>query len=98
MVYEELHVTGFALIIFVTIGNSSSKERTVTCGVPQGSVLGPLLFLLYIKDFNQASSVLDLHLFADDSNLFFFTQKFTGTINNEWLCSNNLSLNIYKQD
>ena len=57
---------------FVTIANSSSEERfTVMCGVPQGSVLGPFLFFMYINDFNQASSVLDLHLFADDSNLFY---------------------------
>ena len=40
----------------------------------QGSVLGPLLFLLYINDFNKALSTLDLHLFADDANLFFLIQ------------------------
>ena len=55
---------------FVTIGIIASEQKSVTCGVPPGSVLGPLLFLLYINDFNKASSVLDLHLFADDSNLF----------------------------
>ena len=78
----------------------------MTCGVPQGSVLGPLPFLLYINDFNKTSSVLDLHLFADDSNLFHShtenLQSLELTINNElckvheWLCANRLSLNTDK--
>lgn len=38
----------------------------------KGSVLRPLLFLLYIKDFNNSSNELDFHSFADDSNLFFY--------------------------
>ena len=90
---------------FVTIGSASSEPQLMTCGVPQGSVLGPLLFLLYINDFNKASSVLDLHLFADDSNLFFShknLQTLESIVNNElsniheWLCANRLSLNTDK--
>ena len=42
----------------------------VKCGVPQGSVLGPLLFILYINDICNVSQVFDCILFADDTNLF----------------------------
>ena len=56
---------------FVTIENISSELEHITCGVPQGSVLGPLLFLLYINDFNNCAPDLDFHLLADDANLFF---------------------------
>ena len=55
---------------FVCFGSIKSEERLVTCGVPQGSVLGPLLFLLYIYDFSNSATNNDFYLFADDSNLF----------------------------
>ena len=84
-----------------------SDHKQISCGVPQGSVLGPLLFLLYINDFNNSSNQLDSHLFAEDSNLF-YTQKsllhLETTVNNElhevfnWLCANKLSLNIEKSN
>ena len=54
----------------VIVKSSSSSLQVVTAGVPQGSVLRPLLFLIYVNDI--AESVLSLtRLFADDSSLYF---------------------------
>ena len=90
---------------FVSVGNNTSG--LLSCGVPQGSVLGPLLFLLYINDIQNCTSVFDIHLFADDSNLFYADKNLRTletTVNNqisyvfEWLCANMLSLNVEKSN
>ena len=60
---------------FVSINNTCSDYLDITSGVPQGSVLGPLLFLICINDFQRCSSKLDFYLFADDSNLFYASKS-----------------------
>ena len=55
----------------VKINNTNSKPLEIICGVPQGSVLGPLLFLIYINDISRTSNLLKFHLFADATSIFY---------------------------
>ena len=56
---------------FVKFNETISSQRTIKCGAPQGSILGPLLFLIYTNDLCSVSKALDFILFADDTNIFF---------------------------
>ena len=83
----------------------NSKEIKITSGVPLGSVIRPLLFLLYINDIQYCSKILSVILFADDTNLL-YSNTCLKTLNeivqieiNEianWLNVNRLSLNTAK--
>ena len=55
---------------YVSINGISSTYRCVDIGVPQGSVLGPLLFLIYVNDLHFSSKLLHTIAFADDTSLF----------------------------
>ena len=91
----------------ILISNTLSNPLSINCGVPQGSILGPLLFIIYINDILQCSDKFEFVQFADDTCLFLKNKNKTGlheSANNElskvsdWLVSNELSLNIAKSN
>ena len=55
---------------YVTYNGTESAKQNIKCGVPQGSILGPLLFLIYINDLANVCEYMMPLLFADDTNLF----------------------------
>ena len=57
---------------FVSINGYKSNLADVKCGMTQGSILGPLLFLIYINDLHAAITYSEVHHFADDTNLLNF--------------------------
>ena len=92
---------------YVHINNVISNLKPITYGVPQGSILGPLLFLLFINDITQCSNLFKFTLYADDSTLTTRVHKdqldqSIELINNElknlhlWLCANKIAINKEK--
>ena len=59
----------------VKIGDTLSDKMQIACGVPQGSILGPILFLLYINDIKNASKTLKFLLFADDTSTLLISKS-----------------------
>ena len=56
---------------FIALNNSNTSFANIYCGVPPGSILGPLPFPLYVNNLSNTSSVLDSIMYADDTNLFY---------------------------
>ena len=90
---------------YVVYNGEKSDKKRITCGVPQGSILGPLLFLLYINDLADVSDKLFALLFADDSNMFITGKNIDELVDLmnfemikiiDWLNVNKLSLNLKK--
>ena len=61
---------------YVACNKYNSTRLPIKCGVPQGSILGPILFLMYINDLNQISSILRTIMFADDTKSVSVGQKY----------------------
>ena len=90
---------------YVSINGFDSGLTSIDCGATQGSVLGPLLFLLYINDLNQAIKFCKVHHFADDTNLLCLgnsIKKLNKIVYTDlkhlvnWLNANKISLNVKK--
>ena len=91
----------------VTINGESSQILLVSCGVPYGSILEPLLFLIYINDMNLAMQTSTKYNFADETNILYSSKSLKAlrkalnkylAILYDWLCANRLSLNAGKTE
>ena len=93
--------------LYVVFNKSESEYKEISCGVPQGSILGPLLFILYINDIEHVSDIIKPILFADDTSLFHSHACFNTLIQevniqlhkfSTWFNTNKLSLNTKKSN
>ena len=90
---------------YIEFQTTQSDTKSITHGVPQGSVLGPILFIIDINDFSRTSDKLFSILYADDTSVFiegYECDKLIEIMNNEmkkvdiWLQANGLVINLKK--
>ena len=90
---------------YVSMDGTESSKQKVVCGIPQGSSLGPLLFLIYINDIPNCSEKLSFRIFADDTNIFISSSnsiELETLVNQEilkvkeWCDINKLTINLKK--
>ena len=90
---------------FVQTNDTRSSEQIIRCGVPRGSILGPLFFILYINYLPKTTRLAECLLFADDTSIFYSNSDpdhVASVMNSElskirlWMKSNKLSVNIKK--
>ena len=89
---------------YVEYNHHRSNTLPISTGVPQGSVLGPLLFLIYINDLPMVSDVFNMFMYADDTTLYCNINQNISEIEinhelwkvSQWLAANKLSLNVGK--
>ena len=89
----------------MSIDTCKSDVRKLSCGVPQGSILGPKLFIMYVNDMSSISKLVKYILFADDANIC-CTDSYIGKLSynmcnvldkmSTWFAINRLTLNISK--
>ena len=90
---------------FIKFNNESTNLEIIRYGIPQGSILGPLLFLIFVNDLQKSTKFLDPIMFADDTNLFYSNKDINTLFKianeelneiNEWLRANKVSINAGK--
>ena len=90
----------------ITYGDKQTNIETITCRIPQGSILEPLLFLIFDNDLHKMAIYLDPIMFVDNTNLFYSHKNIKTLFQiinselklvNEWFLANKLSLNAKKK-